>query len=125
VALPELRTIFGGASYVPDVAVYVSECIQRDASGEMANELAYEPPDIAFEVVSPNQRFTVLLRKCAWYLDNGVRVAVIVDIEDRSVLVLRKNEPLRIARGDERIELSDVLPGFELTAAQLFDHLKR
>ena len=123
-ALPELRTTFSGASYVPDVAVYLPDRIPRDAAGYIANDFV-EPPDIAFEVVSPEQRVSTLLRKSAWYVDNGVRAAVIVDIEDWTVLVLRKNEPLRICRGDEQIELSDVLPGFELTAAQLFGKLRR
>ena len=122
-ALLELRTIFGGASYVPDVAVYLWDRIPRDASGDIADYF-YEPPDIAFEVVSPGQRVSALLRKCAWYLDNGVRVAVIVDTEDRTVLVLRKDQPLRICRGDDQIDISDVLPGFELTAAQLFGRLR-
>jgi Uma2 family endonuclease len=123
-ALPELRTTFGGASYVPDVAVYLSDRIPRDAAGDIANDFL-EPPDIAFEVVSPEQRVSSLLRKCAWYVEHHVRVAVIVDTEDRTVLVLRQDEPLRISRGDDRIDLSDVLPGFELTAAQLFARLRR
>jgi Uma2 family endonuclease len=123
-AFPELRTIFAGASYVPDVAVYLWDRIPRDASGDISNDVCYEPPDIAFEVVSPGQRVSSLLRKCAWYLENGVRVAVIVDTEDRTVLVLRKDQPLRISRGDDQIDLSDVLPGFELTAGQLFRRLR-
>ena len=109
---------------MPDVAVYLRDRIPRDASGDIADYF-YEAPDIAFEVVSPGQRVSSLLRKSAWYLDNGVRVAVIVDIEDRTALVLRKEQPLRICRGDDRIDLSDVLPGFELTATQLFGRLRR
>ena len=122
-ALPELRTIFGGAAYVPDVAVYRWERIPRDASGEIANDF-YDPPDVAFEVVSPEQRVTSLVRKCVWYVNNGVKVAVIVDPEDRSVLVLRKDNAPSICGGDDPIDLTDVLPGFELTARQLFRRLR-
>ena len=122
--LPELRTTFGGASYVPDVAVYLRDRIPRDADGDIANDFV-EPPDIAFEVVSPGQRVSSLLRKCTWYVENGVRVAVIVDAEDRTVMVLRQHEPFRISHGDDPIDLSDVLPSFQVTVAQLFQRLRR
>ncbi len=123
VALPELRTVFGGAAYVPDVAVYRWERVPRDALGEIANDF-YDPPDVAFEIVSPEQRVTSLVRKCVWYVNNGVTVGVIVDPDDRSVLVLRRDQAPRICGGDDPIDLSDALPGFELTAGQLFSRLR-
>src|SRR5262245_33375596 len=37
-ALPELRTTFAGASYVPDVAIFTWDRLPLDASGELADE---------------------------------------------------------------------------------------
>src|SRR3712207_5720380 len=48
-ALPELRTTFAGASYVPDVAVFVWDRLPLDPAGELADE-CHEPPDIAIEI---------------------------------------------------------------------------
>src|SRR5712691_11353498 len=77
-AFPELRFATGGASYVPDLAVYRWNRILRDAHGEVTNELP-EPPDIAIEIVSPEQSVTAQVRKCLWYVAQGVQVAILVD----------------------------------------------
>ena len=122
-AYPELRTVYGGAAYVPDVSVYRSERIPRDAAGEIADVFA-EPPDIAIEIVSPRQSVVALVRRSVWYVDNGVRVALVVDPEDRSVLIFRAGQATRAARGADAVDLGEVLPGFELTAEQVFAALR-
>jgi Uma2 family endonuclease len=50
----------------------------------------------------------------------GVAVSLIVDPNDVSIFVIRPGQPLRVLRGDDRIDLDDVLPGLELTVAELF-----
>jgi Uma2 family endonuclease len=122
-AFPELRAIFGGAAYVPDVAVYRWERIPRTSEGEVADDFM-EPPDIALEIVSPKQSVTRLVRKSVWYVENGVRVALVVDPEDRTVLVFRPGMSPRSVQGDSRVDLDDVLPGFQFSADELFASLK-
>jgi len=121
--LPELRAIFGGAAYVPDLAVYRSDRIPRDASGQIADDFL-DPPDIAFEIVSPRQSVTALSEKCVWYVDNGVPVALIVDPLREVVVVFGKDQAPRTCHVTETIVLSDALPGFHLDAAQLFSRLR-
>ncbi|MBI2942387.1 MAG: Uma2 family endonuclease, partial [Chloroflexi bacterium] len=82
-AFPELRATFAGRSYVPDVAVYRWERIPRTPSGKVANDF-FEPPDIVVEIVSPEQSVNALVRRCLWYGDHGVRVALLVDPQDES-----------------------------------------
>src|SRR4051794_6788962 len=53
-ALPELRATFGGASLVPDVAVFTWDRLPLDASGELGDE-CHTPPDVAIEIVSPGE----------------------------------------------------------------------
>jgi Uma2 family endonuclease len=122
-AFPELRTIFGGAAYVPDVSVYRWERVPHDASGAVADDFV-EPPDVAIEIVSPGQRVNALIRRSVWYVDNGVRVALVVDPDDESVLVFRSGQPTRAAQGGDAIDLAEVLPGFQLTAGQVFASLR-
>jgi Uma2 family endonuclease len=118
-ALPELRTTYAGLSRVPDVAVYLWGRIPLQASGRIADRFT-EPPDIAVEIVSPDQDATDLFDKCIWYVKNGVKIALIADPDRDLVLRFRPDALPDVLRGDDRIDLDEVLPGFELTAAQLF-----
>jgi Uma2 family endonuclease len=122
-ALPELQATYGGASTVPDISVYRWERIPRSASGEIADDF-FEPPDIAIEIVSPTQSVIRLLRRCLWYVGNGVQIALLVDPSDRSVSVFRPGAQPTVLGGTDWIELDEVLPRFELTVQELFDSLK-
>src|SRR6266566_3838122 len=62
-AFPELRVVFGGAAYVPDVSVYRWARIPRTPDGRVANVFG-APPDVAIEIVSPEQSTNALLRRC-------------------------------------------------------------
>ncbi len=122
-AFPELRTTFGGRSYVPDVAVYRWDRIPVDDQGKLTDDFR-EPPDLAVEIVSPEQAPNALIRRCLWYIANGVRVALLADPEDESILVFRPGQPPQVVRGDDRVDLSDVVPELSLSADQVFSALK-
>ena len=121
-ALPELRTTYGGLSRVPDVAIYLWHRIPRSPNGEIADRFT-EPPDIAVEIVSPGQTATDLVSKCIWYVKNGVKIALIADPDERTVLRFRPDALPDALTGDDRIDLDEVLPGFELTVNELFSSL--
>jgi Uma2 family endonuclease len=121
-ALPELRTTYAGLSRVPDVAIYLWGRIPRQSNGRIANVFT-EPPDIAVEIVSPDQTATDLVSKCIWYVKNGVRIALIADPARDVVLSFRPDALPESLTGDDRIDLSEVLPDFELTVNELFGSL--
>ena len=118
-ALPELRTTYSGRSRVPDVAVYLWHRIPRLANGRIANRFT-EAPDIAVEIVSPDQTASELFDKCIWYVKNGVQIALLVDPDRDTVFRFRPESLPDVLTGDDRIDLDSVLPGFELTVSQLF-----
>jgi Uma2 family endonuclease len=122
-AFPELRASYAGRSYVPDVSVYRWQRIAVDADGEVADDFI-EPPDIAIDVVSPKQGVNRLIRRCLWYIEHGVRIALVIDPADRSVLVFRPGTAPQALHGDDRIELGDVIPDVELTVVELFAFLR-
>jgi Uma2 family endonuclease len=121
-AFPELRAIYGGAAYTPDVSVYRWERIPRDHVGDVAN--VFTEPDIAIEIVSPGQSVNSLVRRSVWYVDHGVHVALVVDPGDRSILAFRAGRAPHAATDTDAIDLADVLPGFDLTAEQVFAALR-
>lgn len=122
-AFPEIRFAASGASYVPDVGVYRWERIPRDATGRVANDFR-ALPDIAVEVVSPGQSATSLVRKCLWYVDHGAAMALVLDPDDESALLVRPDHTVAALRGVDPIRLDGVLPGFTLSPAELFQALR-
>ena len=84
VAFPELRAVYAGAAYVPDVSVYRWDRIPRTADGNVADDFR-EPQDIAIEIVSPKQSANALIRRSLWYVRHGVEIALLVDPSDNSV----------------------------------------
>lgn len=122
-AFVELRATFGGVSVVPDVAVYAWDRVPVDARGELIDDV-FDPPDIAFEIRSPGQRLAELRDRCAWYVANGVRAAVLIDPGRRLVMLFLPDVPPRTLQLDEALEFPDVLPGFRLEVREIFGWLR-
>jgi Uma2 family endonuclease len=120
---PELRVTFSGRSFVPDIAVLRTERIPLDDRGRFANDI-FEPPDIAVEIVSPELGVNPLIRRCRWFVANGVGVALLVDPADESVVAFRPGNEISEWHDKDKIDLSDVLPDFDLTVEQLFASLR-
>ena len=121
-AFPETRSTFGGSSFVPDVGVFRWERLPRGPDGKLLRE-AFQPWDIAVEIRSPEQTRAQQVRRCRWYVANGVAIALHVDDHDETVTLFRPGLPEVVLRGDDRIDLTSVLPGFELTVRELFASL--
>jgi Uma2 family endonuclease len=117
----ETRFVTPGWSPVPDVSFYRRGRIKARSATRIGD--FHLPPDIAVEIVSPDQSVSELLRKCVRYADLGVAISLVVDIDDESIFVVRPDQPLRVLRGDDRIDLDDVLPAVTLTVHQLFASL--
>jgi len=118
-AFTELRATFAGRSVVPDVSVFRWARIPRAPDGGLENDVV-TPPDVVVEITSLEQSATALVRRCLWYVANGVEIAVLVDPEDETVLIFRPNAvPLPVA-GEDAIDLRPVLPAFRLSARELF-----
>ncbi len=121
-AFTETRTTFAGGSPVPDVVVYRWERVPRDERGEVAEDF-FVAPDIAVEVLSPSQSVRSQANRCRWYVENGSRIALLVNPRDRSVTDFRPGAQPVVLRGTDRIDFGDVLPGVFLVVKDLFDSL--
>ncbi len=64
------------------------------------------------------------MRRCLRFIQEGVTLAVLVDPQDESIIRFGPGASTRALRGQDRLELSPVLPGFELVVQDLFDTLK-
>ncbi len=78
-------------------------------------------PDLAVEVLSPEDRATEVEEKVDEYLQHGVTVVLVVDPDVESVSVHRRlAPPLAVQGADAVLEIGDVLPGFSDTLANIF-----
>ena len=79
------------------------------------------PPDLAVEVVSPDNSLPQLLLKAAEYLGAGCELVWIVDYDDATARVLASGAvTLTLAAGDV-LDGGSTLPGFTLPLAELFN----
>ena len=122
VVVPVTRFKHAGWAPVPDLAFYRWERLPLKPDGTIADDLDV-PPDLAVEIASPGQPVGELLQKCLWYVEHGVLVALLVQPAEAWVLAVRPSAQPRLLRGADRIDLDEVLPGFELTVAELFGFL--
>ncbi len=77
-------------------------------------------PDLAVEVISPNDLYTEVEDKVAEWLEHGARMVVVVNPRRRTVAVHRPNRPLRVLAIDDTLDGEDVVPGWSLPLRTLF-----
>jgi Uma2 family endonuclease len=99
----------------PDVAYWNSARVREVPEGYFE-----VPPDLAVEVVSPNDTHLRVQEKVRHYLTHGVRMVWVVDPELRIVTVYRSKELARTLEETDTLSGEDVLPGFRCRVADLF-----
>jgi Uma2 family endonuclease len=77
------------------------------------------PPDLAVEVVSPNDSAEEIESKINSYLHAGVKLIVFVYPASRTVTVHQRNTIIRLS-GEDVLDFGDVLPGFSLKVSEVF-----
>lgn len=77
------------------------------------------PPDLAVEVISPDDRMTEVRAKVEQWLAAGTVSVWVVDPPSRTIEVFRANE-VRLYRADDEIRDEPTLPGFKLKASDVF-----
>jgi Uma2 family endonuclease len=78
------------------------------------------PPDLAVEVVSPNDGVEELDEKVKEYLRAGVKLVWVVRPVFRAVQVFRSDETVSWLRADDELSGEDVIPGFRCRVGDLF-----
>jgi Uma2 family endonuclease len=78
------------------------------------------PPDLAIEVVSPNDRRSAVEAKALDWLAAGTRAVVVLDPPLKTATIYRSRHDIRILAGDEPLDLRDVVPGWAPRTGDLF-----
>jgi len=109
--------VINGEDYIPDAAFmsYKRQPIRP-------KQVAYNPvaPDLAIEVLSPGNKPTDMAIKTAHYMAAGT-VLWLVDLETKTIDVWIPNQPVKRLRVGDFLEGGNVLPGFRLAVADVFE----
>jgi Uma2 family endonuclease len=96
---------------IPDLSVILNESLEKD------ERYATQAPDLAIEIVSPDDKWSELFDKAELYLEKGSKVVWIVDPYRQSVMVVTADE-MRWEK--EKLVCPELLPGFSVTMAEIF-----
>ncbi len=107
------------SSLVPDVA-YVSFARMPPELGEL-REKPTIAPDIAVEVVSPDDRRTVLEQKIRIYRASGTRLIVVANPIERNIVLYDADAVHEFNAGE--IAKSDIYPQLRIDVAQLYEKI--
>ncbi|MFN8513901.1 MAG: Uma2 family endonuclease [Thermomicrobiales bacterium] len=77
-------------------------------------------PDLAVEIVSPNDRANEISEKVHEYLDAGTSLVWILWPRRRMVSVYEPDRDIRELGADDYLDGGDVLPGFRVLVADIF-----
>ena len=77
-------------------------------------------PDLAVEVLSPNDRDAEVKEKTAEWLANGARAVWLIDPKRRSVTVYRSLNDVTTLTETDELDGQDVVPGFRCRVAEIF-----
>jgi Uma2 family endonuclease len=100
----------------PDVAFVRAD---RDPPG---GQKKYFPgaPDLAVEVLSPDDRASDVNAKIQDWLNAGTVAVLIVDPQNQTVAIHRHPHEIKILTNDDTLTLPDLLPEFSLTVKEIF-----
>ncbi len=78
-------------------------------------------PDIAVEILSPNDNAGQLQRKIAQYLAAGTTIVWILDADALTATIYEKSGEFRTLNADDMIDAPALLPGFAVPVRTLFE----
>ena len=102
---------------MPDTSFVAAGRLEGDRSPEGYIKIA---PDLAVEVVSPNEEYEEVEAKVAQYRSAGVKLIWVVSPKSQTVIVRRLDGTCAEVGAAGELSGEDVLPGFACKVADLF-----
>jgi Uma2 family endonuclease len=79
------------------------------------------PPDLAVEVLSPEDRPSETREKVEEYLLRGVTLVLVVNPDSKSIMAYRRTSaPVILRAADDPLEFEDIVPGFRCRLRDIF-----
>ena len=101
----------------PDVAFVRADRIPKDSDG---SGFFNGPPDLAVEILSPNDRFAGVIEKVNEYLQAGTLEVWLIDPRQHAITLHTANTQPRVFNESDSLNGSLALPGFSEAVAAFF-----
>ncbi len=101
----------------PDVSVILKENLP---GGQLPEGFGERAPDLAIEVVSPNEDLPDLLRKVAEYFASGAQQVWLLFPEKQEVVVYQSPFEMQVFHAEDELTGGTLLPEFHAKVSELF-----
>ena len=102
----------------PDLAFISNERLSE--IGE-SDGFARGAPDVAVEVISPNDRYTEVREKVEDWLNAGCRAVIVVNPRNRTVDIHRSPTDTTTLTQSDTLQIQDILPGWRMPVQDIFE----
>jgi Uma2 family endonuclease len=115
-------TMQNGNKRSPDIS-FVSKAKLLGLS-ELPEGFLEGAPDLAIEVLSPNNTIAEIDQKIAEYFENGSHLVWVINLKLHYVLVYRSaQEPDRLLKQADALDGEDIIAGFKMPLIDIFQKL--
>ena len=109
-------TAIGGGKMSPDVSWIVNSRLE----GISLEQFCPIPPDLAIELRSTTDKLSTLQAKMIEYRRLGVRLGILVNLQDKQVEVYRLGRAVEVFDAPIFVNCEDVMPGFGLSLQKIW-----
>ncbi len=101
----------------PDVSF-----VSRERAEATAEERGFFPgaPDLAVEVISPNDRYSEIKERESDWLRAGTQMVVVIDPHQLTATVYRAPDDVCVLTEGDMLDGGDVVPGWKMPLADIF-----
>ncbi len=93
---------------------------ERLPEGQVPKGFLPIPPDLAVEVLAPDEKIANYEGKVQEYLEWGVQLIWLVDPNTQTVTVIRANGERVMLKGNDVLSGEEVIPGFKIRVRTIF-----
>ena len=111
-------TLKSGNRRSPDVSFVAKERLQGLKS--LPRGFFQGSPDLAVEILSPNNTIAEIHSKIVEYFDNETRLIWVIHPDEQFVLVYHTVRPKHLLQLQDSLDGEDIIPGFSLPMQDLF-----
>ena len=106
----------------PDISFMAKERLQ--GLDELPDGFLEGAPDLAIEILSPSNTVEEIHDKLVEYFESGAQLVWVIHPKEHYVLVYRSSaQPDRLLKSTDMLDGEDIIPGFTLPVANLFQKL--
>jgi Uma2 family endonuclease len=94
----------------------------QEKMDSLEDDTGYLPfaPDLAVEVISPNDSFAAVESKSFAWLDAGTIIVLLLEPDSKTVHVYRSRSDIAIYRTGEMVDVSDVVKDWRFSVDEIF-----